>query len=105
MEYNFTAENFEQEVLKSQIPVLVDFYADWCAPCMMMAPIIERLAKEYEGRIKIGKVNVDDEMALAQQYRVSSIPNLKIFQGGVLQSQMVGAQSESELKKVLDGLL
>ena len=74
MEYKFTTDNFEKEVLQSELPVLVDFYADWCGPCKMMAPIVEGLAQGYDGKVKVGKLNIDDEMEIAQQYRVMSIP-------------------------------
>ena len=77
MEYKFTSANFETEVLKSELPVLVDFFADWCGPCKMMAPIVESLAESYEGKVKVGKLNIDDEMEIAQRYRVMSIPTLK----------------------------
>ena len=82
MEYKFTSANFETEVLKSELPVLVDFFADWCGPCKMMAPIVESLAESYEGKVKIGKLNIDDEMEIAQRYRVMSIPTFIIFKGG-----------------------
>ena len=68
MEYKFTTDNFEKEVLQSELPVLVDFYADWCGPCKMMAPIVEGLAQDYDGKVKVGKLNIDDEMEIAQQY-------------------------------------
>ena len=70
MEYTFTAANFEEEVLQSELPVLVDFYADWCGPCKMMGPVVEKCAEAYAGKMKIGKLNVDDNMAIAQKYRV-----------------------------------
>ena len=105
MEFEFTTENFEAEVLGSEIPVLVDFYADWCGPCKMMAPVIEKLAKEYEGKVKIGKCNVDDHMILAQKYRVASIPNMQIFKGGQVVDQVIGATSEGALKEKLNALL
>ena len=74
MEYKFTSANFEEEVLNSEIPVLVDFYADWCGPCKMMAPIVESLAESFDGKVKVGKLNIDEEMDIAQKYRVMSIP-------------------------------
>ena len=82
MEYKFTTAYFEEEVLNSDLPVLVDFYADWCGPCKMMAPIVEKLAEEYDGKIKVGKCNTDDNMPLTQKYRVASIPTFIIFKGG-----------------------
>ena len=78
----FTDANFEEEVLKSEIPVLVDFYADWCGPCKMMAPIIDELAKEYDGKWKIGKCNIDDAPETAAKYGITSIPSLKFFKNG-----------------------
>ena len=82
MEYKFTTDNFEKEVLQSELPVLVDFYADWCGPCKMMAPIVEGLAQGYDGKVKVGKLNIDDEMEIAQQYRVMSIPTFILFKDG-----------------------
>ena len=79
MEYVFNNDNFETEVLKSDIPVLVDFYADWCGPCKMMAPIVHQLADAYEGQMKIGKLNVDNTLDIAQKYRVMSIPTFIFF--------------------------
>ena len=92
MEMKFTTANFEEEVLKSEIPVLVDFYADWCGPCQMMAPVIEQLAGEYEGRVKIGKLNVDENPDIAVQYKVMSIPTMIIFRNGEVFSKEVGAR-------------
>ena len=102
MEYQFTVSNFEAEVLKSELPVLVDFYADWCSPCKMMAPLVEKIAEEYEGRIKVGKCNVDAQMPLAQKYRVSSIPAFMIFKGGEVVDQFVGAMSLDDLCEKID---
>ena len=105
MEHKFTAANFEKEVLDAEIPVLVDFYADWCGPCKMMAPVVTQLAEEYEGKLKVGKCNIDDEDGLARLYRVMSIPTMKIFVQGKDVATVVGAvpkeQLEAELKKVL----
>lgn len=102
MEYKFTTANFEEEVLKSDIPVLVDFYADWCGPCKMMGPVVEKLAEELAGKIKIGKCNVDENMALAQKYRVASIPNFIVFKGGQPVANYLGAMSEDELFEKLE---
>ena len=105
MEHKFTATNFEKEVLEADIPVLVDFYADWCGPCKMMAPVIAQLAEEYDGKIKVGKCNIDDEDGLARMYRVMSIPTIKLFLQGRDVATVVGAvpkeQLEAEIKKVL----
>ena len=101
MEMKFTTANFEEEVLKSEIPVLVDFYADWCGPCQMMAPVIEQLAGEYEGRVKIGKLNVDENPDIAVQYKVMSIPTMIIFRNGEVFSKEVGASSKKEVEKAI----
>ena len=82
MEIKLSTENFEKEVLKSEKPVLVDFYADWCGPCNAMAPVIEELAKELEGKVKVGKINVDENPDIAVEYNVMSIPTLIVFKNG-----------------------
>ncbi len=105
MEYKFTAANFEEEVLNSQIPVLVDFYADWCGPCKMMAPVVENLAESFEGKVKVGKLNIDDEMDIAQKYRVMSIPTFIIFKDGKAVETSVGAMQKDELEKKLQKIL
>lgn len=105
MEYKFTTDNFEKEVLQASTPVLVDFYADWCGPCKMMAPVVEKMAEEFEGRIKVGKCNVDENMQLAQQYRISNIPAFMIFKDGKPADLFVGAMSTSELKGKLEQVL
>ena len=85
-----TKENFEAEVLNSNIPVLVDFWASWCGPCMMLSPVIAELAEEFEGKVKVGKVNVDEQNELAMEYRVASIPTLLLFKDGKLDKTSVG---------------
>lgn len=102
MEYKFTTENFDTEVLQSDIPVLVDFYADWCGPCKMMAPILEELAGEYAGKLKIGKCDTDENMILAQKYRIASIPNMQLFKNGELVANYIGFMSAAQLKEKLD---
>jgi thioredoxin 1 len=102
---NLTQENFDAEVIKSTVPVLVDFWAEWCGPCKMIAPVLDELATEYTGRIKIGKVNLDDQQALATQFRVSAIPTLLFFKQGQVAEQMVGARGKRDLKASLDRLL
>ena len=79
MEYRFTRENFDKEVINSDIPVMIDFYADWCGPCRMMMPIVEEMAEKYEGRVKIGKVNTDEQPALAAKFGVMRIPSFFFF--------------------------
>lgn len=85
-----TKGNFTAEVINSDIPVLVDFWATWCGPCMMLSPVIEEIAKEFDGKIKVGKVNVDEQNELAMQYRVASIPTLMLFKNGELAKTSVG---------------
>lgn len=102
MEKKFTAANFEAEVLQSDKPVLVDFYADWCGPCKMMAPLVEQLAKEYEGKVVVGKLNIDDEEGLAVQYRVMTIPTLAVFKGGQLVDKVIGVNSKEDVKAMID---
>lgn len=105
MEHKFTTANFDKEVLEADTPVFVDFYADWCGPCKMMAPIVEQLAEEYDGKVKVGKCNIDEEDGLARMYRVMSIPTMKIFVKGEAVATIVGAVPKeeliSEIKKVL----
>ncbi len=100
-EIKLTTENFENEVMGSQIPVLVDFWASWCGPCRMLAPVLEEIAKEYDGKVKIGKVNVDEEPALATAYNVSVIPTLILFKGGIEQSTTVGFRPKEEIEALL----
>ncbi len=105
MEYKFTKDNFQKEVLESDIPVLVDFYADWCGPCKMMFPIVEALAEQYDGKIKIGKVNSDEEMDLATSYQVRSIPSFFIIKDGKVVENIVGAVSKEALEEKLNKLI
>jgi len=104
MALHFTDENFQREVLESDIPVMVDFYADWCGPCKMIAPIIEELAKEYEGKVKIGKLNVDEDLKTSEKYRVMSIPTLIFFKNGAPVDTIIGAVSKKVLQEKLDAI-
>ena len=105
MEHKFTTADFEKEVLEADIPVLVDFYADWCGPCKMMAPVIGELAQEYAGRVKVCKCNVDESMNTAMRYRVQSIPMLCIFKNGETVFSTVGVTGKEELAARLDAAL
>jgi thioredoxin 1 len=100
-----TKDNFQTEVLSSSQPVLVDFWAAWCGPCRMVAPTVAQLATEFEGRAKVGKVDVDAQPDLAKQYDISAIPALKIFKDGNVVEQFVGVRNKSELKEALDKAL
>ena len=100
MEYKFTTENFEAEVLQADLPVLVDFYADWCGPCKKMAPIVEEIATEYDGKLKVGKCNIDDNMQLAQKYRVASIPTFLIIKGGEVVDTLIGGDPDGLYDKI-----
>ena len=102
MEYTITNKNFEEEVVKSEVPVLIDFWATWCGPCRMIAPEVEALADEYDGRIKVGKVNVDVEEELAVKYRVSSIPTLMLFEHGEPVKKVVGYRTKDALVDALE---
>lgn len=104
MEYSFTAENFEQEVLNSDIPVLIDFYADWCGPCRSMLPIVESLAQKYEGRVKVGKVNSDEQQDLAKAFNVMSIPSFFIVKDGKVIDNLVGRLPQEMLEQKLDAI-
>jgi thioredoxin 1 len=100
-EIKFNDKNFEAEVLKSDQPVLVDFYADWCGPCRMLAPIIEELSKEFEGKAKIGKLSTEDSPEITQKYSIMSIPALKIFKKGKIVWEAVGLQQKAKLVEEL----
>ena len=100
-ELKITRENFENEVMKSNVPVLIDFWAPWCGPCRMMGPIIEQLAEEYEGKAKVGKVNVDEEGELSQAFGVMSIPTIVLVKDGKVVRQAVGARPKAEVEAML----
>ena len=97
-----TQENFKQEVLQCAQPFLLDFWAEWCGPCKMLAPILDELADEYEGRVRIGKINIDEHQELAAQYGIRSIPTLLLFQQGQVAEQLVGLRSKRDLKVAFD---
>lgn len=100
-----TDSSFDNEVLNADEPVLVDFWAEWCGPCRMVGPIVEELAQEYEGKAKIGKVDVDNNPEISMKYGIRSIPSLLIFKGGEVVDQIVGAVPKSQLKKQLEAQL
>ena len=101
MEKKFTTANFEDEVLKDEKPVLVDFYADWCGPCRMMAPVVEKLAEEMAGEAVIGKLNVDDCEEIAMKYGVMNIPTIILFKNGQEINRVIGAQTKEVLEKLV----
>lgn len=104
-EATFTDQNFQEEVLNSPTPVLVDFFATWCGPCKMLAPVVEELSNEYAGKVKVGKLDVDDNPVVAQTYGVQSIPTILFFKNGQLVDKMVGFQNKEVLEEKLDSLI
>jgi len=101
----FTADNFESEVIQSSKPVLVDFWAEWCGPCRQIAPVVDEVAAEYEGRAVVGKVNIDHHPSIASEYGIRSIPNLLVFSEGKVQQQIVGAVSKGTLSEAINNIL
>ena len=100
-----TKENFESEVLAAKEPVLIDFWATWCGPCQMQSPIIDQVAEEMKGKVKVCKVNVDDQPSIAMEYRIASIPTLVLMKYGMFQSRMIGLQNKETIQKALEDLL
>jgi thioredoxin 1 len=98
-------DNFEEEVIKSDVPVLVDFWAEWCVPCRMVAPIVEEISEDYAGKLKVGKFNVDDGTELASKYNVVSIPTLLLFKDGEIVNQKIGAGSKQDIEAVFKDYL
>lgn len=101
----FTDQNFQDEVLKATQPVLVDFWAPWCGPCRIVSPVVEELAKEYAGKLKVGKLNVDDNQQVSGQYGIMSIPTLAFFKNGQVVKTIIGAQGKEALKRAVDEVL
>ena len=103
MAKKFTSENFEAEVLKAEKPVLVDFYADWCGPCKMMAPMVDQLAEEQADTVIVGKLNIDETSDIAVNYRVMNIPTLIVFKNGQAAGKLIGVQSKQDVLKLIQG--
>lgn len=105
MEIELTNANFENEVLKSDKPVLVDFWASWCGPCKMIAPVIESLSVEYSGKVKVGKVNVDEQSELAAKHQIVSIPTVMLFKDGKVVEKLIGAHAKDDYEDIIDKYL
>ena len=104
-EIQLTDDTFDKDVIQSSQPVLVDFWAPWCGPCRMLAPVVEEIAKEYTGKVKVGKINTDEHPNAASRFKISAIPTLLFFKEGKVVEQLVGVHSKAEIKKTLDSLV
>jgi thioredoxin 1 len=104
-EIQLTDDTFDKDVLQSPQPVLVDFWAPWCGPCRMLTPVVEELAKEYTGKIRVGKINTDEHPNAASRFKISAIPTLLFFKEGKVVEQLVGVHSKAEIKKTLDSMI
>ena len=104
-EIQLTDDTFDKDVVQSPEPVLVDFWAPWCGPCRMLAPVIEEISKEYTGKVRVAKINTDEHPNAASRYKISAIPTLLFFKGGKVVEQLVGVHSKAEIKKTLDNLV
>lgn len=102
MAKKFTSDNFEAEVLKADKPVFVDFYADWCSPCKMMAPVVDQLAEQYEGKVVVGKLNTDENMEITNKYNIMTIPTFILFIGGEAVENLNGVQNRKVLQDLID---
>tara|TARA_Y100001954_G_C15252769_1_gene333631 strand:- start:26 stop:352 length:327 start_codon:yes stop_codon:yes gene_type:complete len=100
--HHVTDSSFETEVLESQTPVLIDYWAEWCGPCKMIAPILEEIAKEYDGKLKVAKINIDENQGTPPKYGIRGIPTLMIFKGGAIEATKVGALSKTQLTEFID---
>lgn len=105
MAYKFTDNNFEQEAVKASMPVVIDFYADWCGPCKMMSPVIDELAADYEGKVKVGKVNTDENRGVASKYNIMSIPTIILMKDGQVVDTVVGAIPKTVLEQKINSML
>lgn len=105
MEYTFTDANFEAEVLKSDKPVLVDFWAEWCTPCKAVSPVVSALAEELKDHLKVGKLNVDENPVSSQNYQIMSIPALKVYKGGQVIGEVIGAAPKAMIEEKIKGIL
>ena len=105
MAYKFTDSNFEKDAVHSQVPVVIDFYADWCGPCKMMSPVIEELAGDYDGKVKIDKLNTDENRSIATKYNIMSIPTILLMKDGQIVDTVVGAIPKTTLQGKIDKML